>query len=699
VAALHSEPRTRDELRDFVDTAAVGMHWVAADGTILWANPADYEPLGFAASEYVGHNIAEFHADRDVLADILRRLSRGERITDYPARLRCRDGTLKEVTITSSVLFDEQGRFLHTRCLTRMVPTAGDEHHPLGRQRAADALHLFIDNVQDYAMFLLDAGGHIETWNRGAKRIKGYEAGEIIGQHFSIFYTPEDIKASKPQRLLARAAAEMRVEDEGWRVRKDGSRFWANVVITALRDERGELYGFGKVTRDLTARRAMEDQARRLAEERAARSAAEAAEARVRFLADVGAALSASVDYDATLRKVAELVVPRLADWSTVFALDDEGVFRRRAVIVGDPAKAELAREYEQEFSPARHRAGQHLEVARTGKSVLLPVVERSLLESAAQNEEHLRVLDGLGVRSCMMVPLTSRDGVIGVLNLMRSEVGREYGAGDLVLAEEVASRAALAIENARLFREQRQIASELEAALRIRDEFLAIAGHELRTPLAAMLMQIESLQRAAGRTSEGQRLAERLAKAGAAGARLATLVDQLLDVSRIQAGSFSLDPRPMDLVALVRDVASRQSDQTPTVEIRLDADVGELTGLWDRERLDQVLTNLLSNAVKYGQGSPVEISLRRRGGEAVLEVSDRGIGISPAAQQRIFERFERAAASSDYGGIGLGLWIVRQIVEASGGRIEVRSQPGQGSTFIVSVPIGLEEEPARAAP
>ncbi len=234
---------------------------------------------------------------------------------------------------------------------------------------------------------------------------------------------------------------------------------------------------------------------------------------------------------------------------------------------------------------------------------------------------------------------------------------------------------------------DQKLVAADLALAVSVRDDFLSIAGHELRTPLAAMLMHIQSLERTARKEAGAPRVLERLEKAAAAGMRLDALVSQLLDVSRIQAGRMGLEPRRTDLVALVTQSVQRHRDGTATQNITIQAPA-ELVGVWDPERLHQVFANLLSNALKYGRGSPIEVGIEAQAGHAVVRVTDHGIGIPPEAQQRIFQRFERAALSADYGGIGLGLWIARQIVDASGGRIEVTSERGLGSTFTVTLPL-----------
>jgi signal transduction histidine kinase len=229
-----------------------------------------------------------------------------------------------------------------------------------------------------------------------------------------------------------------------------------------------------------------------------------------------------------------------------------------------------------------------------------------------------------------------------------------------------------------------------LEASIRLRDDFLAVAGHELKTPLTALLMQIQSLRRAIQKDPH-TRVAERLEKAANAGLRLERLIDQLLDVSRITAGRLRLEPEALNLADLVEDVAARFVDASIKQNDSIVVSCEPVVGRWDRLRLEQVVNNLVANALKYGGESPVEISLHQDQDSAVLEVVDRGIGIDEAHQQKIFQRFERAVAARDFGGLGLGLWITRQIIEASGGSIEVESEPGRGSTFTVRLPLNAD--------
>jgi PAS domain S-box-containing protein len=576
------------------------------------------------------------------------------------------------------------------------------------------SIDAFVDEVLDYAIIGLDPGGHILSWNKGAQHIKGYGAEEIIGEHFSRFYPDDAVQAGRPERALEVASTTGRLEEEAWRIRKDGGRFWASVVLTAVRDDRGQLRGFIKIVRDLTERREADANSHRLAIETAAREAAQESQIRLKFLADAGAALAESLDHIATLARVARLAVPILADWCAVSVADEEGAFRRVAVVHRDPAKRELARTYQERFPPYRHPESEPLAILLSGQPVFLPVVEESVLQGWTQGPEHMEILRALGVRSCMMVPLVARGRMLGVLTLVRSDHGREYDRDDLALAQELATRAALAVENAHLFERERKatadaqaqrdsealargrleaLTQELQQAVQLRDNFLSVASHELKTPLTPMLIRLHTLVRAMESQPDApftRQVRLYTETAGRQIQKLVTLINDLLDVSRIAAGRFRLEREQLDLVTVVRDVAGRFEIEANRAGSPLTLDLpAALPMQSDALRLEQVVTNLVDNAIKYGSGRPIEVRLRNEGDQAVLVVRDQGIGIPPEFQPRIFERFERAVSERHYGGLGLGLYITRTIVDALGGSIAVSSREGQGATFTVKLPLG----------
>jgi signal transduction histidine kinase len=275
---------------------------------------------------------------------------------------------------------------------------------------------------------------------------------------------------------------------------------------------------------------------------------------------------------------------------------------------------------------------------------------------------------------------MVTRERTIGLLSFVSATSGRNYDEADLAMARDLAHRAAIAIDNSRLYR-------AAQRAVALRDEFLSIASHELRTPLTSLLLQLQTLSRLM--VDEEPKVTNKLDKAIQQTRRLEKLIENLLDVSRIISGRLTLEIEAVDAAELVRDVAERFTDEAARAECPISVELAASPlGHWDRVRLEQVMTNLLSNAVRYAPGGPIEVRVEADDGVARLTIADHGIGIAPEALGRIFGRFERAADGPHYGGLGLGLYITRSIVEAHGGQIRVQSQLGQGSRFIVELPL-----------
>lgn len=277
-------------------------------------------------------------------------------------------------------------------------------------------------------------------------------------------------------------------------------------------------------------------------------------------------------------------------------------------------------------------------------------------------------------------LPLMAHDRPIGVLALGFD--GPILEDGDRALAAALSGQCALALDRARLFQ-------ELQRAAQAQEDFLHVASHELRAPLGTLCLAVRLLARDA-RARGGPDMDGRVRAIHRQVDRLARLSDALLDITRITAGRLELQRERTDLAALVRDGVARVADDAAGARCALTVDVPDpVEAVIDAQRMEQVIDNLLSNALKYGREAPIRVALRREGERAVLAISDRGIGIAPEDQDRIFGRFERAVSGRRYGGLGLGLWIVRQIVEAHGGTIRVESAPDAGSTFTVQLPLG----------
>lgn len=427
--------------------------------------------------------------------------------------------------------------------------------------------------------------------------------------------------------------------------------------------------------------------------ERLARREAEQARERLTLLADASTILGSSLDVESTVDSLARLVLPCFADLCMVDLTDPDGELRLAALAHVDPAKERLLRLARER--PAAHRAARPAPLAAPLPAQLPTDDRRPLLNChltpAPGDHELLQALRRAGARWSILVPLWARSRPLGVLVFGREGGGPAYTEEDLTWADELGRRVAVVIDNTLLYQ-------HAQKAVRLRDDFLGIAGHELRTPLTALQLSLQSLARLpAMERGANDVAARRLASCLRQVDRLGRLINELLDVSRITAGRLSLQPEAVDLVALTRDVLARMADELARAgcPVALDAIEGErLWGRWDRERIDQVLTNLLTNAAKYGRGKPITVSVRRHEGTARLSVRDEGIGIAPEDQARIFERFERAVSERNYGGLGLGLWIVRQIVGAHGGEVRVKSALGEGATFIVDLPFSGEDGP-----
>jgi len=300
---------------------------------------------------------------------------------------------------------------------------------------------------------------------------------------------------------------------------------------------------------------------------------------------------------------------------------------------------------------------------------------------------EARRLLERFGLGSFMCVPMVIRGETLGALLLASREPGR-FGPRDLELALDLAGRAAAAVDNARLYEEAQQ-------AIRQREEFLSIAAHELKTPLTSMQLNVQLLARQLAPEAR-DRMARQLMMIERQTVRLDKLVNQLLDVTRAVYGRLELTPEDMDLARILREVVERAGTELEAAGCEVALDLPEtLPGRWDRLRLEQVLTNLLSNALKYGPKRPIHLSATSDGERVTLVVRDEGIGIPAEDLERVFGRFERAVPLHHYGGLGLGLYLCRQFVEAMGGTIRVESEPEKGASFIVELPLPPPREPA----
>jgi PAS domain S-box-containing protein len=402
----------------------------------------------------------------------------------------------------------------------------------------------------------------------------------------------------------------------------------------------------------------------------------------LRFLHQASESLADLVDYRSTLQRVAGFAVPDFADWCAIHMAGPDGEIEQVAWVHRDPTRAEQVLEAfllhpldpNQEYGVPR--------VLRTGKPELVRVITDEMLQTAARTPDHLRLLRELRLSSSIIVPLRSKEGVIGALRFVTAESGRRYTRADLATAQDLASRAAIAIENALLYERSRE--SE-----RRKDEFIATLAHELRNPLAPIRSGLDVLSIDPSSLTSTVKIMRRQLD------HLVRLADDLLDVSRITHGKVELRRETMELgavldaaVTAVRGAAERSGHQVVVTRaaepIWLDA---------DPVRVLQVIENLLNNAIKYtDSGGRIEAAIERDGDFAVIRVRDDGIGIDPEHLAEIFEPFTQASSGIDrsQGGLGIGLTLVRHFVTMHGGTVSASSAgPGQGSEFVTRLPIG----------
>jgi PAS domain S-box-containing protein len=494
------------------------------------------------------------------------------------------------------------------------------------RRLEAEDFRLLVESVEDYAIFRLDPGGRVTTWNAGAERIKGYLSSEILGQHFSIFHPREDVVAGKPEDELRAAAADGRVEDEGWRVRKDGSRFWANVVITALHDAGGQGLGFGTVTRDLTERKRQEEAVRT--------SLRQLAQSEEEFRSFFNLAVVGMSQIDASTGKFLRVnaKMEQMTGYARAELLDmtptdlthpddrPRDVEGYRAMLAGETPHYTTEKRY----------------VCKDGRSIWV------LLNTTAVRDEAGR-------------PLRTASVTQDITDMKATEDK---------LREAVRTRD-----------EFLQIAShELKTPL-------TPLQLQLDTLARALQASGPDQQRLLGKLENATRQTERLSGLVESLLEVSRITAGNL---HLQLETFDFAEMVGAVVERFQPQARRAGSE---LTVRPGPALPALIGRWDRLRTEQLVSSLLANAIKYGSGKPVDVAVQANDGMVRLAVADQGIGIETAALERIFGRFERAVSLRHFGGLGLGLFIARRLAEAHGGSIAVQSQPGAGSTFTVLLP------------
>jgi len=562
-------------------------------------------------------------------------------------------------------------------------------------QNTSDLYRRLVESVSDYAIFALDPEGYVSSWNPGAQRIKGYTADEIIGRHFSSFYPPDDVAAGKPAWELEVAAREGRVEDEGWRLRKDGSRFWANVVISAVRDNQGQVTGFTKVTRDVTERRSAEEALRQ-------------SEERFRLLVQ-------SVQDYAILMLDPE---GRVSSWNKGaerikgYAADE--IIGRSFMLFYPPDVA--ANGFPQRELEVAAREGsfedENWRVRKDGSRFWASVVITALHSTdglligfakvtrdlTARREAEAQALR-LAAEEAAHAEAARRADELANLNeqLQEQAVELEAQTEELRVAAETLyqknDELQGALSDARVAREAAErAATAATEAYRELDQFAYVASHDLKAPLRgianlAQWIQDDTGERLAAESIEHMRLLQGRVH------RMEALIDGILAYSR--AGRVLKSPEAVDTGTLVREVIELLAPPSG-VTIQVPPQMPTLNA--ERVPLQQVFLNLIGNAVKYTRAERpdpvIRIDWRDAGNAFEFSVSDNGPGIEPEYHERIWGIFQTLAPRDKVEGTGIGLAVVRKIVETRDGFVSLESSPGQGAIFRFIWPKKFLKEP-----
>ncbi len=591
----------------------------------------------------------------------------GHSFTNHETKRRRKDGTLIDVSISTAPLMDDTGRTTGVVALVADITERKRAAESLRRQR--DLTTAITDSLGE-GLVAVDREGRVTFANPAAERMFGWTVAELRGRviHEVVHYKHADgspFPVTECPLFAAIGLGQAVHSDEDYYVRRDGTLFPVAYTASPIVTD-GQLAGMVQAFQDITERKRTQETQK--------------------FLSDATNALASSLDYEQTLDRVARLSVSYLANCCLVDMKDDEtDAIQLMVVAHRDLVREEAWREMRRRW-PFKPEADYTIpKVLRTGRPEIFPALTEEMLRTLTSDEAQIETLLSFGIKSSMIVPLTARGRTLGALSFISTESNRQYGADDLALAEELARRAALAIDNARLYQ-------RAQAANRAKDEFLATLSHELRTPLTPIMGWIQMMNHgglAAPDVTHGLSVIEKTSQA------LARLINDLLDMSAILNGKMRIDHLPVTIGHVLQEAVETMRPEANRRQIELELTPCHTATLvlvsGDRTRLGQVYWNLLSNAIKFSDaGGHVRVRCEVAETEVRVTVADEGGGIEPEFLPHVFERFRQADMSmtKPHGGLGIGLALVKSFVEAHGGTVRAESAgAGQGSRFIVSLP------------
>jgi PAS domain S-box-containing protein len=599
------------------------------DGYVAYSTPAVTATTGFTSSDLLNQHLAIFYPGAEDLVkaeyELGLALKKGRLVSEGWRAKKGNQQFWAEASLAP--FYNEQKKLAGYTYIIRDI--SEKKHWEIELRQSEERFRLTVEGVRDYAIFMLDTTGHIMSWNEGAERIKGWSANEIIGKHFSTFYTAEDLEDKKPERELRIAIATGKYEEEGWRVRKNGSVFWANVVITALYNEQNKHIGFSKVTRDLTDKKMSEESLRQ-------------SEERYRSL------------------------VEQVTDYG-IFMLDEKGR------IISWNEGARRIKGYEQSDI-----IGKYFSIFYPEEDILngKPAYELKVARAEGKYEEEgwrVKKDGSLFWASVVITAIYNSNGI---------HIGFSKVTRDLTERKEAERALRESYERYRLLADQLKATNtQLSYANQELEQFTSIVSHDLQEPIRTIksFLQLINIKL---NNEQNDDLKTYIEKAVTAADRMRMLIQNLLHYSQLSKGE--LVEETMSVEDIINEAVQnvRSSVAKNNAQISIETDVHTIEG--DRVQLVQLIQNLLSNALKFTdrQSPKIKISAVRENGHVKFSVSDNGIGIAETDLNKVFEIFRRLHTNKAYPGTGIGLAICKKIVDRHRGKIWPESKPGKGTTF-----------------
>lgn len=517
------------------------------------------------------------------------------------------------------------------------------------------------------AVISTDMKYNIRSWNEGAEQLYGWKAEEVIGKPATKII-PTDYAKNNREDFRKTLMNKGFWRGEVIQKRRDKTAVNIFASISLIKNAKGKPIGTVSVNRDITDRVRLQEN--------------------LAYLAEASKILSSSLDFKTTLSNIAKLAVPKIADWCAIDILDRNGNLEQVTVAHKDPKKVKWAKELRKADPPKLDSPTGVPKVIRTGKSEFYPSIPDELLVKIAKDKKHLKLLRDLGFTSAMITPINQNDKCIGGITFVTTETKRQYTTSDLAMAEELAARASTALENAGLYKASQE-------AVMLRDNFISVASHELKTPVTSVKIFTQVLQKHSEQIGDEKAISH-LSKMDKQLNKLVELIYDLLNVSKIQAGRMEFSQKLYDFDSSVAEIVDVLQQGSVKHKLLIKGKTNRKV-FADEERIGQVISNLISNAIKYSpQADKVLVHLSADNENVVVCVEDFGIGLAKEHAKKIFERFYRVFDTTDktFPGLGIGLYISSEIIKRHHGKLWTESDTGKGSKFYFSLPINKQKKP-----